>query len=163
MNATCPHLASLGPIPPARDVCEACIERGGTWVHLRQCLNCGRSLCCDSSPNRHASRHAREAEHPLMRSLEEGEDWTWCFADETTLRQAESGEWQEVDTFFEAGLWYAHDVAARTGAFAADADTSADDGFPLGTWASTYRARHRDGSIDPEQAEALEAVPGWRW
>jgi ubiquitin-hydrolase Zn-finger-containing protein/helicase associated protein len=163
MKPTCQHLAGLGPIPPGRDVCEACIEQGGTWVHLRQCLICGKSLCCDSSPNRHASRHAREADHPLMRSLEEGEDWTWCFADEVTLRQSTDGEWQEVDTYLEAGLWYAHDVAERTGTFAPTPDEVTPGGFPLGAWAQEYRARRRAGTLDPEQAEALEAVPGWQW
>lgn len=163
MKATCQHLAGLGPIPPGRDVCEACIERGGTWVHLRQCLICGRSLCCDSSPNRHASRHAREADHALMRSLEEGEDWTWCFPDDVLLRQSGDGEWEEVDPFFETGLSYAQETAARSGTFAAAPDEMTDDGFPLGTWAAEYRGRHRDGSIDPEQAEALEALPGWQW
>jgi uncharacterized UBP type Zn finger protein len=54
-------------------------------VHLRLCLTCGQVGCCDSSPNRHASRHARTAKHPVVASLEPGERWAWCFVDDTEL------------------------------------------------------------------------------
>jgi uncharacterized UBP type Zn finger protein len=59
---------------------------GGRWLHLRICLECGHVGCCDSSPNRHASAHARGTEHPIIRSLEPGEDWSWCFVDEVGMR-----------------------------------------------------------------------------
>ena len=62
--------------------CEDCLKIGGTWLHLRICLTCGHIGCCDSSPNRHASKHAGLATHPIIRSLEPGEDWCWCYVDE---------------------------------------------------------------------------------
>ena len=54
-------------------------------MHLRICLECGHVGCCDSSPERHASAHARASGHPIMRSLEPGEDWSWCFEDEVAM------------------------------------------------------------------------------
>ena len=58
---------------------------GSGWVHLRLCLSCGHVGCCDSSPNRHARKHAHSARHPIVRSFEPGEDWRWCYADETLV------------------------------------------------------------------------------
>ena len=54
---------------------------GSTWVHLRMCMSCGKIGCCDSSPNRHATHHANESGHPIIRSAEPGEDWSWCYLD----------------------------------------------------------------------------------
>ncbi len=68
--------------------CTDCLRIGSTWVHLRMCLTCGYVGCCDSSPNRHASGHARTVGHPLVRSMEPGEDWAWCFVDELVLEPA---------------------------------------------------------------------------
>ena len=69
--------------PRTVGVCETCVSIGEReWVHLRMCLTCGLVGCCDSSPNRHASRHAREDRHPIARSAEPGEDWSWCYVDE---------------------------------------------------------------------------------
>jgi hypothetical protein len=65
--------------------CEDCLATGGRWVHLRMCASCGKIGCCDSSPNRHASRHAREAGHAIVRSAERGEDWSWCYVDEVAF------------------------------------------------------------------------------
>jgi uncharacterized UBP type Zn finger protein len=80
---SCSHLDSIREFaPPAERVCPDCVAIGGRWVHLRQCRNCGHVGCCDSSPNRHASAHYAGTGHPLMRSLEPGEEWTWCFVDE---------------------------------------------------------------------------------
>jgi hypothetical protein len=163
MKATCSHVIGLGAVPPPRDVCETCMRVGGTWVHLRQCLGCGLTGCCDDSPNQHASHHAHDAGHAVFRSAEDGEDWSWCVVDEATLRREADGSWSEIDTFFDAGLWYAQQIAADSGTVEPAPDATMDDGFPLGTWASTYRARQRDGVIDPDQAEALEALPGWTW
>jgi hypothetical protein len=132
-------------------------------VHLRQCLACGRTGCCDSSQNRHASAHAGATGHHVVRSLEPGEDWSWCYACERTLRLEADGTWSEVDTFFEAGIWYAQQRAADGGPIDAGSDETTDDGFPIGLWAATYRARRNEGAIDPEQAAALETIPGWRW
>jgi uncharacterized UBP type Zn finger protein len=84
---TCTHLdhVHVTELPESVDGCEECLKTGGGWVHLRICLECGRVGCCDSSPNRHASAHAREAGHPLIRSLEPGETWAYCFVDDVGL------------------------------------------------------------------------------
>ena len=80
----CPHLASVADADPVARTrgCEECLATGGTWVHLRQCLECGRVGCCDQSPNRHATGHFRALQHPVIRSFEPGETWRWCFIDE---------------------------------------------------------------------------------
>ena len=87
----CTHLdtVEITELPESVDGCEDCLATGGRWLHLRICLECGKVGCCDSSPNRHASKHARSAEHPIIRSLEPGEDWSWCFVDQVGLRIAE--------------------------------------------------------------------------
>jgi uncharacterized UBP type Zn finger protein len=68
---------------PPEDIpgCEECLKTGDHWRHLRMCMTCGQIGCCDSSPNRHASRHARSAGHPIVRSVEPDEDWSWCYVD----------------------------------------------------------------------------------
>ena len=84
-EVTCTHLDQIEVEPPPRAEvagCEECLKTGDSWVHLRVCLSCGKIGCCDSSPNRHASRHAAEVDHPIVRSMEPGEDWCWCFKDE---------------------------------------------------------------------------------
>ena len=85
--ATCSHLdqVEILSVPAEIAGCEECLKIGGTWLHLRMCQSCGRIGCCDSSPNRHATRHAREAEHPVLRSAEPGEDWSWCVIDEAAF------------------------------------------------------------------------------
>jgi hypothetical protein len=65
--------------------CEECLAIGGQWVHLRMCQSCGKIGCCDSSPNRHASKHAHAVGHPVLRSVEPGEHWSWCVIDEVTF------------------------------------------------------------------------------
>ena len=84
---TCSHLDQIQvtELPGSVDGCEECLKTGDPWLHLRICLECGKVGCCDSSPNRHASAHARSSDHPLIRSLQPGEDWSWCFADEIAL------------------------------------------------------------------------------
>ena len=84
----CSHLDMIKDVTPSAEGCEDCLRIGGWWVHLRMCLTCGHSACCDSSPNRHASKHAAASAHPLVRSLEPGEDWAWCFVDEVDLEPA---------------------------------------------------------------------------
>jgi uncharacterized UBP type Zn finger protein len=80
---TCRHLEQVVVERPERvRGCEDCLEIGGSWVHLRVCRSCGHVGCCDSSPNRHASGHARETEHPIVTSLEPGEDWSYCYVDD---------------------------------------------------------------------------------
>jgi uncharacterized UBP type Zn finger protein len=85
--ATCTHTGSIEvtELPPSVAGCEDCLREGTGWVHLRICLECGHVGCCDSSPRRHASAHFAASGHPLMRSLEPGEDWSWCFLDEAVL------------------------------------------------------------------------------
>ncbi len=78
----CEHFDTGVEVQPPLDVCPACVEMGSTWVHLRQCLNCGLTGCCDNSPNRHATAHFHASGHPMMRSAQPGEDWRWCFTDE---------------------------------------------------------------------------------
>jgi len=76
----CEHLDSLSEIKrPKVLVCEECVKTGGDWMHLRTCQTCGVTLCCDSSPAKHASRHAAESGHPVVISAERGEDWAWCY------------------------------------------------------------------------------------
>ena len=84
----CTHVSTVRilELPEAADGCEACLRDGGKWVHLRICLACGHVGCCDDSPNRHASAHARDSGHPIIRSIEPGEDWSWCYPDELMFR-----------------------------------------------------------------------------
>lgn len=78
----CSHLRAIKLTTTDKDVCEDCIKTGDGWVHLRMCLECGHVGCCDSSKNKHATRHFRETRHPLMRSIEPDEHWVWCYVDE---------------------------------------------------------------------------------
>ncbi len=84
----CTHLDMIRDVSSSSAGCEDCLRIGGWWVHLRMCLTCGSVGCCDSSPNRHASKHAKAVGHPIVRSLEPGEDWVWCFVDEIVLELA---------------------------------------------------------------------------
>jgi uncharacterized UBP type Zn finger protein len=82
MPAECSHLNQIKITKPTKHVCEECVKTGDRWVHLRMCLLCGKVGCCDSSKNKHATKHFHEVGHPLMRSIERGERWTWCYVDE---------------------------------------------------------------------------------
>ena len=82
MPHDCTHLDQIRITTPDKHVCEECIKTGDTWVHLRMCLICGHVGCCDSSKNRHATKHFRQSNHPLIRSIEPGETWMWCYLDE---------------------------------------------------------------------------------
>ncbi len=84
---TCTHLDTITTteLPESVPGCEDCLRIGGEWLHLRICLQCGHVGCCDDSPNRHATAHHRETGHPLIRSLEPGEDWSWCFVDQVAM------------------------------------------------------------------------------
>ena len=86
----CAHLDQITVLEPDGPVagCEECLAGGGEWVHLRLCQVCGKVGCCDSSPNRHASAHAHAEGHPIVRSIEPGEDWSWCYVDELMFRVA---------------------------------------------------------------------------
>ena len=79
----CPHIEAVTAILPSkRRECEECVKIGSRWVHLRTCQQCGATLCCDSSPNRHASKHAGSSGHPVIASAEPGERWLYCYPDE---------------------------------------------------------------------------------
>jgi uncharacterized UBP type Zn finger protein len=84
----CAHLDQIRDVKRGSDGCEQCLALGDTWVHLRMCMTCGQVGCCDSSKNRHASKHAAEhaPEHQIIRSLEPGERWLWCFTDQITVQ-----------------------------------------------------------------------------
>ncbi|MBL8184173.1 MAG: cation:proton antiporter, partial [Blastocatellia bacterium] len=81
-ESVCGHLDQIRPVFPSAAGCEECLADGDDWVHLRMCLTCGHVGCCDTSKNKHATAHFREAGHQLMTSMEPGEDWGWCFVDE---------------------------------------------------------------------------------
>jgi hypothetical protein len=79
----CGHIQSLSAItPPRAHECDECVRTGSSWVHLRTCQTCGGTRCCDSSPNRHASAHARASRHPVVASAEPGERWLYCYPDD---------------------------------------------------------------------------------
>lgn len=84
---TCTHLETLeGVNLEGKSVCEACIKSGDSWVHLRICQTCGLTLCCDSSPNQHATKHYQSSAHPLIASGEPGERWLYCYVDKIFQR-----------------------------------------------------------------------------
>ncbi len=83
MADTCVHIDAVGDVKTAqRRQCEECVKTGDRWVHLRTCQTCSVTLCCDSSPNRHASKHARGTQHPVVASAEPGERWLYCYPDD---------------------------------------------------------------------------------
>ena len=86
--AVCTHLdhVVVRELPEEVDGCEECLAMGSGWVHLRICLECGHVGCCDDSPGKHATAHATGDSHPIIRSLEPGEDWSWCYVDEVAMR-----------------------------------------------------------------------------
>lgn len=81
----CRHATETAEVIPGTAGCAECLAEGHDWVHLRLCMTCGHVGCCDSSPNRHASRHFADTGHPVARSFQPGEEWAWCFEDRVTL------------------------------------------------------------------------------
>ena len=85
-EAECTHLDQIQEVTPLTPQgCGECMKTGDRWVHLRLCLTCGHVGCCDSSPNRHATKHFRTTRHPIMQSFEPGEDWRWCYVHEAEV------------------------------------------------------------------------------
>jgi CPA2 family monovalent cation:H+ antiporter-2 len=82
-DTSCTHFDRTAPVTPSARGCEECLALGNAWVHLRLCMTCGHVGCCDSSKNKHATKHFHATTHPIVRSLEPGEDWAWCYEDET--------------------------------------------------------------------------------
>jgi uncharacterized UBP type Zn finger protein len=83
----CTHLDQIEVVELPAEIagCEDCLATGDRWVHLRMCMTCGKIGCCDSSPNRHARAHAASADHPILRSAEKGEDWSYCFVEDVAF------------------------------------------------------------------------------
>jgi uncharacterized UBP type Zn finger protein len=87
----CTHIDDIATVdgvvgaPPGTEGCIDCLAIGARWVHLRRCLECGHVGCCDSSPNKHATAHFHTVGHPLVQSFEPGEEWIWCYADDTGI------------------------------------------------------------------------------
>jgi uncharacterized UBP type Zn finger protein len=79
---SCTHLDQIHNVKPSAAGCEECLKTKDRWVHLRVCLTCGHVGCCDSSKNKHATKHFHATSHPIICSIEPGEDWRWCYADE---------------------------------------------------------------------------------
>ena len=83
MAEPCVHIRAVGTVKgPVRRECDDCIKIGARWVHLRTCQECGKTSCCDDSPNRHATKHFRASAHPVIASAEPGERWLFCYPDD---------------------------------------------------------------------------------
>ena len=87
MPGICEHLKTTDDAPPRTpDGCEECLQSGDSWVHLRRCLHCGHVGCCNSSKNKHATKHYHRSKHPVVQSFQPGEDWKWCYVDEIGIQ-----------------------------------------------------------------------------
>lgn len=84
---TCGHLDQIKKVTPSAVGCEDCLKTGSWWVHLRICRICGYVGCCDQSPNKHATKHFHMTGHPIIQSIEPGEDWMWCYIDKIIIEQ----------------------------------------------------------------------------
>jgi uncharacterized UBP type Zn finger protein len=85
MTTTCIHLDQIRQVTPSAKGCEECLAMGDRWVHLRLCRTCGHVGCCDSSKNKHATKHFQATNHAIIKSLEPNEDWTWCYIDKAIV------------------------------------------------------------------------------
>src|SRR3954447_12047365 len=85
MSVPCTHLDQIRDVTPSANGCEECLKIGDRWVHLRICRICGHVGCCDSSKNKHATKHYQATGHPIMQSFQPGEDWLWCYVDEVMM------------------------------------------------------------------------------
>ena len=81
----CTHIAGIQDVTPSALGCEECLKIGSPWLHLRICRTCGHVGCCDSSKNKHATKHFHATNHPIVQSFERGEDWIWCYIDEVAM------------------------------------------------------------------------------
>ena len=82
MSAKCEHTNQVHKVNPSADGCEDCLKTGEGWVHLRLCKTCGHLGCCDSSPNKHATKHFHQTNHPIIKSFEPNEEWGYCYVDD---------------------------------------------------------------------------------
>jgi len=85
MQSRCSHSNLIQPVTSSYSGCQDCLAIGDSWVHLRQCLICGHIGCCDSSKNKHATKHFHSTGHPIVKSAEPGENWRWCYIDQTVV------------------------------------------------------------------------------
>ena len=83
----CEHVNQIAEVTPSADGCEDCLKTGDRWVHLRLCETCGHVGCCDSSPNKHATKHYHATQHPVVKSFEPGEEWGYCYPDDQFYEQ----------------------------------------------------------------------------
>jgi uncharacterized UBP type Zn finger protein len=82
-EGSCAHIGAITTIKqPENPVCEECVKSDSSWVHLRTCQECGATLCCDDSPNHHATKHAHATGHPVIASAQPGERWLYCYPDD---------------------------------------------------------------------------------
>jgi uncharacterized UBP type Zn finger protein len=79
---TCKHLSQIRDVTPSAEGCEDCLRIGDEWVHLRLCEMCGHVGCCDTSKNKHATKHFHQTKHPIIKSFEPGEEWAYCYVDD---------------------------------------------------------------------------------
>jgi uncharacterized UBP type Zn finger protein len=92
MDSRCTHLDQIKDVEPRTPTgCEECLATGERWVHLRLCLTCGHVGCCDSSRNKHATKHFHRSKHPIVQSFEPGESWLWCYVDQVMIGAGASG------------------------------------------------------------------------
>ena len=90
-EAPCVHFEKIQEVQPSTAAgCEDCLRMGGRWVHLRLCMACGHVGCCDSSPNRHATKHNHATGHPVVASFEPGEAWMYCYPDNLMVETSRS-------------------------------------------------------------------------
>jgi uncharacterized UBP type Zn finger protein len=78
----CAHIEQIQEVTPSANGCEECLAMGDRWVHLRICRTCGHVGCCDSSKNKHATKHFHATQHPIIQSFQPGESWMWCYVDQ---------------------------------------------------------------------------------
>jgi uncharacterized UBP type Zn finger protein len=90
MPKHCSHLAQVRTDQPNTDGCEECLKMGDSWVHLRLCRTCGHVGCCDDSKNKHATKHFHATTHPIITSIEPGEDWSWCYVDQLAMQLSDA-------------------------------------------------------------------------
>ena len=147
----------MQPVGEHKDVCEDCVLEGTRWVHLRECLVCGRTLCCDNSPRRHMRAHWQSVGHAVMKGVSPGDDWTWCFSHDAPIREAAggSGHLRRLRRGRRPGDGRPH----RRGASIPRPDYFTADDFPLGDWVGYVRELHADKELDPADEEAIEAIP----
>jgi uncharacterized UBP type Zn finger protein len=89
MNKSCEHMEQVQFTTTNKHGCEECLKMGDQWVHLRLCMICGHVGCCDSSKNKHATKHYHRMKHPVVRSIEPGEGWIWCYEDQEIVGEVD--------------------------------------------------------------------------